>query len=272
MKPQQPQHVTNMQNSCSVREKEISAILQPYASYYISDPNEMSDPNVAVFWNEVDHERELNIAWAEGMLQAVKETTAGVDDDANEKENIVPADEDADKSKIYEELANNVMKQYITSEKLEDIWKTVMKRLKDKNIRISPTGQIWSDPRNLTDLQEWRTKLSTIGFEDTILASEIISFFHKCCRHEINILTVPLRERDYTLTILGLLLGDLLQEFNIHTLLTLNDKVLSITSVRKECKSMLSPPSSQPHETSETPKIKRVKKDIFSIFDNLYQN
>ncbi|CAI2186335.1 6534_t:CDS:2, partial [Funneliformis geosporum] len=40
--------------------------------------NEMSDPNVAVFWNEVDHERELNIARAEGMLQAVKETTGGV--------------------------------------------------------------------------------------------------------------------------------------------------------------------------------------------------
>ncbi|RGB32167.1 hypothetical protein C1646_670325 [Rhizophagus diaphanus] len=55
-----------------------------------------------------------------------------------------------------------------------------------------------------------------------------------------------------------------------HTLLTLNDKILSITSARRERKSTPSPPSSPPHETSETPKVKRVKKDIFSIFDNLY--
>jgi len=57
-----------------------------------------------------------------------------------------------------------------------------------------------------------------------------------------------------------------------HTLLTLNDKILSITSARRERKSTStpSPPSSPPHETSETPKVKRVKKDIFSIFDNLY--
>ncbi|CAG8670851.1 21803_t:CDS:10, partial [Gigaspora rosea] len=69
--------------------------------------------------------------------------------------------------------------------------------------------------RNLNDLQEWKTKLSTICSEDAILASEIISFFHKCCRREINVLTIPLRVRDYILMVLGPLFGDLLQEFNI---------------------------------------------------------
>ena len=38
MRPQQLQHVTNIQNSCSVGEKEISAVPQPYASYDIPDP------------------------------------------------------------------------------------------------------------------------------------------------------------------------------------------------------------------------------------------
>jgi predicted nuclease with TOPRIM domain len=33
-----PQHVTNMQNSCSVGEEEISAVPQPYASHDIPDP------------------------------------------------------------------------------------------------------------------------------------------------------------------------------------------------------------------------------------------
>ncbi|RGB31546.1 hypothetical protein C1646_763928 [Rhizophagus diaphanus] len=37
-RPQQPQHVTNMQNSCSVGEEEISAVPQPYASHNIPDP------------------------------------------------------------------------------------------------------------------------------------------------------------------------------------------------------------------------------------------
>ncbi|PKY55707.1 hypothetical protein RhiirA4_548869 [Rhizophagus irregularis] len=37
-RPQQPQHVTNMQNSCSVGEEEISTVPQPYASYDIPDP------------------------------------------------------------------------------------------------------------------------------------------------------------------------------------------------------------------------------------------
>ncbi|PKC55506.1 hypothetical protein RhiirA1_503231 [Rhizophagus irregularis] len=37
-RPQQPQHVTNMQNSCSVGEEEISAVPQPYASHDIRDP------------------------------------------------------------------------------------------------------------------------------------------------------------------------------------------------------------------------------------------
>ncbi|RGB32168.1 hypothetical protein C1646_670326 [Rhizophagus diaphanus] len=147
-----------------------------------------------------------------------------------------PANEDADKSKLYEELANDVVKQYITSERLEDIWRTVMKRLEDKRIRVQSiesriidltnwTNLEWSrilkhedkialmksfnkklekeridqkvldfidNPsnslviiynficyfvkRNLNDLQEWKTKISTIGSEDAILASEIISF------------------------------------------------------------------------------------------------
>jgi len=30
--------------------------------------------------------------------------------------------------------------------------------------------------RNLNDLQEWKTKISIIGSEDAILASEIVSF------------------------------------------------------------------------------------------------
>ncbi|PKC04181.1 hypothetical protein RhiirA5_362610 [Rhizophagus irregularis] len=38
----------------------------------------MSDANVAVFWKEVDHERELNIVRNEGRLQSVKMTTDGV--------------------------------------------------------------------------------------------------------------------------------------------------------------------------------------------------
>ncbi|CAG8704581.1 2706_t:CDS:10, partial [Funneliformis mosseae] len=204
------------------------------------------------------------------------------DDDANEKEDIVPANEDADKSKLYEELANDVVKQYITSERLEDIWRTVMKRLEDKRIRVQSiesriidltnwTNLEWSrilkhedkialmksfnkklekeridqkvldfidNPsnslRNLNDLQEWKTKISTIGSEDAILASEIISFFHKCCRREINILTVPLRERDYTLAILGPLLGDLLQEFNIGQFeLFWIEKICNATNSRK---------------------------------------
>ncbi|GES88484.1 hypothetical protein GLOIN_2v1789359 [Rhizophagus clarus] len=37
-RPQQPQHVTNMQNSCSAGEEEISAVPQPYASHDIPDP------------------------------------------------------------------------------------------------------------------------------------------------------------------------------------------------------------------------------------------
>ncbi|GET66404.1 hypothetical protein GLOIN_2v1033089 [Rhizophagus irregularis DAOM 181602=DAOM 197198] len=40
--------------------------------------NQMSDANVAVFWKEVDHERELNIVRNEGRLQSVKVTTDGV--------------------------------------------------------------------------------------------------------------------------------------------------------------------------------------------------
>ncbi|CAI2189107.1 3456_t:CDS:10, partial [Funneliformis geosporum] len=202
------------------------------------------------------------------------------DDDANEKEDIVPANEDADKSKLYEELANDVVD--IISERLEDIWRTVMKRLEDKKIRVQSiesriidltnwTNLEWSrilkhedkialmksfnkklekeridqkvldfidNPsnslRNLNDLQEWKTKISTIGSEDAILASEIISFFHKCCRREINILTVPLRERDYTLAILGPLLGDLLQEFNIGQFeLFWIEKICNATNSRK---------------------------------------
>lgn len=46
--------------------------------------------------------------------------------------------------------------------------------------------------------------------------SKTIHFYsHKCCRREINVLTMPLRECDYILMILGPLFGDLLQEFNI---------------------------------------------------------
>lgn len=71
-------------------------------------------------------------------------------------------------------------------------------------------------------------------------------------------------------------MGDLLPTFIKtllglrHTLLSLNDKISRITKAHRERKSTPSPPSSPPYETSKTPEIKRVKKDIFSIFDNIY--
>ncbi|CAG8709361.1 15508_t:CDS:2 [Funneliformis caledonium] len=54
-----------------------------------------------------------------------------------------------------------------------------------------------------------------------------------------------------------------------HTLLMLNTKITRMAIARQ---STPSPPSSPPHQTSETPKIDRVKNDIFTIFDDIYQD
>jgi hypothetical protein len=49
----------------------------------------------------------------------------------------------------------------------------------------------------------------------------------------------------------------------------LNTKITRMAIARQ---STPSPPSSPPYQTSETPKIDRVKDDIFTIFDNIYQD
>lgn len=145
--------------------------------------------------------------------------------DVNEKvnEDAIVVDE-VDKSKLYEGVANDTIKQFIMSKSLEDIWSIVMERLKNSNISVqSIESRIidltnwskleWSrilkhedktalmksfnkkldkekidtkvlefidNPSNnlksLNDLQKWKTQLSTIGSEDAILASEVISF------------------------------------------------------------------------------------------------
>ncbi|CAG8730096.1 7871_t:CDS:2, partial [Acaulospora morrowiae] len=45
--------------------------------------NQMSDPDVAVFWKDIDHERELDTARNEGRLQLARATTDGVVDAIN---------------------------------------------------------------------------------------------------------------------------------------------------------------------------------------------
>jgi len=51
-------------------------------------------------------------------------------------------------------------------------------------------------------------------------------------------------------------------------LLWLDNKLL--IQLAKQWYSMLSPASSPPLETSETPEVKQAKIDVFSILDNLY--
>lgn len=49
----------------------------------------------------------------------------------------------------------------------------------------------------------------------------------------------------------------------------LNTKITRMAIARQ---STPSPPSSPPHQTSETPKVNRVKNDIFTILDDIYQD
>ncbi|CAH1760199.1 14294_t:CDS:2, partial [Entrophospora sp. SA101] len=68
--------------------------------------------------------------------------------------------------------------------------------------------------KNLKNLEELKSKLAQIvDSEDAVLTSLILDFFHMNFRCEINHLSMPLRERDYTSIIILSLMTDLLEEF-----------------------------------------------------------
>src|SRR4051794_10819896 len=70
-RPQQPQHVTNMQNSCSVGEEEMSAVPQQDASHYIPDPvidQPINRPNTNIKSME---EREMDAFLSEEYKKSV---------------------------------------------------------------------------------------------------------------------------------------------------------------------------------------------------------
>ncbi|CAJ0907972.1 3679_t:CDS:2 [Entrophospora sp. SA101] len=50
--------------------------------------------------------------------------------------------------------------------------------------------------RTLNDLRKWELELESFGSEDGKLASQIVSFLHKCIRREVNLFLTPLREHD----------------------------------------------------------------------------
>lgn len=83
----------------------------------------------------------------------------------------------------------------------------------DKNvINLIDNSEI--NIRNLDGLKQLKDKLSNIGSEDGNLSAEIVSFFHKCCRREVNILSHTMRERDYIIKILSPIITDLLEEYD----------------------------------------------------------
>ncbi|CAJ0829895.1 10100_t:CDS:2 [Entrophospora sp. SA101] len=70
------------------------------------------------------------------------------------------------------------------------------------------------EKKNLKNLEELKSKLAQIvDSEDAVLTSLILDFFHMNFRCEINHLSMPLRERDYTSIIILSLMTDLLEEF-----------------------------------------------------------
>ncbi|CAG8684927.1 13365_t:CDS:10, partial [Ambispora leptoticha] len=83
----------------------------------------------------------------------------------------------------------------------------------DKNV-IDLIDNSGTSIRNLDGLKQLKDKLSNIGSEDGNLSAEIVSFFYKCCRREVNILSHPIRERDYILRIMSPILTDLLEEYD----------------------------------------------------------
>ncbi|KAG9307385.1 hypothetical protein G9A89_017214 [Geosiphon pyriformis] len=90
--------------------------------------------------------------------------------------------------------------------------KKLLKNKIDK--RVTDFFRKTSDLRTCDDLKKWEVQLESINSEDGKLASQIVSFFHKCIRREVNVLAGPLRERDYIVKILSPLLGDLFEEFD----------------------------------------------------------
>ncbi|CAG8683909.1 24937_t:CDS:10, partial [Dentiscutata erythropus] len=153
-----------------------------------------------------------------------------------------------------ENRINDVIKDLLPHKDLEEIWKLVMSRLNEKNIKVQSiesrivdltnwssvewsrilktedkanlfrfcrqkllNDQIDKNVINLIDNSEiniLKDKLLNIGSEDGNLSAEIVSFFHKCFRREINILSHPIRERDYIIKILSPILTDLLEEYD----------------------------------------------------------
>ncbi|RUP42944.1 hypothetical protein BC936DRAFT_137856 [Jimgerdemannia flammicorona] len=67
---------------------------------------------------------------------------------------------------------------------------------------------------SLNELRVCQRLFEASGGSDGELAAQIVAFFHKIFRREVNVLNNTQRERDYIINILGPLFSDLLQEFD----------------------------------------------------------
>nr|CAG8472113.1 13181_t:CDS:2 [Entrophospora candida] len=86
--------------------------------------------------------------------------------------------------------------------------------------------------RSLNCLKSWKDKFQNLRSEDAFLTMEIIEFFHRCLRREINVLVQPQCEWDFTVKILSHIIGFLLEEFD--------NGVFELNWIEKESRSIAS--------------------------------
>ncbi|RUS34720.1 LOW QUALITY PROTEIN: hypothetical protein BC938DRAFT_478968 [Jimgerdemannia flammicorona] len=97
---------------------------------------------------------------------------------------------------------------------------------KVRNIIGNPPDGLMS----IAALKTWKMAFESIDGEDARLAAEIVSYFEETLSREINILVQDLRERDVVMKILGPLLGNLLEKFDIGR--------FEVYWIEKECKAV----------------------------------
>ncbi|CAI2188362.1 7205_t:CDS:2, partial [Funneliformis geosporum] len=112
------------------------------------------------------------------------------------------------------------------------------------------TGRI----RSLNDLITWKNKFVNLktSSEDSQLIIEIVDFFHRCLRREINVLIMQHRERDFIVKILGQIISTLLEEFDIGT--------FELNWIEKESRSVANRKRKDVHEeyVTLTPEMKKM--------------
>ncbi|RUS29621.1 hypothetical protein BC938DRAFT_480445 [Jimgerdemannia flammicorona] len=97
---------------------------------------------------------------------------------------------------------------------------------KVRNIIGNPPDGLMS----IAALRTWKMAFESIDGEDARLAAEIVGYFEETFSREINILIQDLRERDVVMKILGPLLGNLLEKFDIGR--------FEVFWIEKECKAV----------------------------------